>query len=290
MEDTETTLRSEHLGAELRKLRKRAAKSLEEAAKSIDSGPPKLSKMETGKQGCKFADVAGLLAIYGVGGAQRKAILAMALEADKPGWLLRTSMAEQIETLRSLEQRADSITEFHPLLIPGLLQTAPYILAVLNEIGGLSQDEAKERLAARIQRQDVLRFPVTPYTALIAEDALHHRIGGKQVLHDQLKYLLEAGTKPKIKIRIVPNVDRGHSGMDGPFMRLHLPDRSGVVALDGREYCHFLEMKRDVDSYDRVIEQLMAIALDESASAQLIADVANELEGNPADGPTADLA
>ncbi|HWE88758.1 MAG TPA: helix-turn-helix transcriptional regulator [Pseudonocardiaceae bacterium] len=290
MEDTETTLRSEHLGAELRKLRKRAAKSLEEAAKSIDSGPPKLSKMETGKQGCKFEDVAGLLAIYGVGGAQRKAILAMALEADKPGWLLRTSAAEQIETLRRLEQRADSITVFHPLLIPGLLQTAPYILAVLNEIGGLSQDEAKDRLAARIQRQDVLRFPVTPFTALIAEDALHHRVGGKQVLRDQLKYLLEAGGKPKITIRIVPNLDRGHPGMDGPIVRLNLPDRRGVVHLESREYTHFLETKRDIDSYDHVIEQLTAVALDESASARLIADVVDGLERNPQDAPTADLA
>ena len=290
MEDTATASPTHQLGADLRALRDQAKLSLADAAKTIDVSVTKLSKMENGKEGCRYEDVAGLLAVYGVGGAQRTAILSRALEADKPGWLLKFPMTDQIETLRAVEVRADAITVFQQTLIPGLLQTTPYILAVHNEVGGMSRDEAADRLAARLRRQAVLRHPATPFLALIGEDALHHRVGGPLVLRDQLKYLLEAGQRPRISIRIVPNLDRGHPGLDGPFVRLYLPGRRGVVHLEGREYTHFLENRADLERYDRIIEELKAIALSEHASAGLIADVVRELEGKPIDEPAARLA
>jgi hypothetical protein len=278
-DDTNPTLRGEHLGEEMHRLRDAAKLTLVVASKHVDVASSTVSLFEHGKRSMKFEDVAGLLAIYDVHGEQRKSLLAVAREADKRGWTLRTSHTQQIRTLRRLEDRATKIVEFQPLVISGLLQTIPYMQAAFTEVGDLPDDEAERRLTNRLQRQHVLRYPCPEFIALIGEDALHHELGGPAVLGEQLRYLIEASQRPKIHIRVVPNAHRGHSGLDGPFMRFHIPGRGGVVHLENRVYSQFLEEKADVTNYDKVIEQLLALALDEGESVRLIASIADELEG-----------
>ncbi|HWE89837.1 MAG TPA: helix-turn-helix transcriptional regulator [Pseudonocardiaceae bacterium] len=280
MDVVDPTLRGEHLGEELRALRTGAKLTLAEASKHIDSSGPTLSRLETGKGGVKFEDVAGLLAVYKVGGERRASLLAMALDADKRGWTLRTSHKEQIATLRRVESKATKIVNFEPLVMPGLLQTIPYMLALLNEASDLPEDEIQRRMTNRLQRQQVLRFPCPEFTALITENVLRQRVGGPAVLREQLKFLIEVAVRPKIHIRVLPNIDRAHPGLDGPYVRFYLPDRFGVVNLENRVFSQFLEEKDDVQAYDKLTEQLLALALDEAESVRFIAGIVDELEGD----------
>jgi transcriptional regulator with XRE-family HTH domain len=274
------TLRGEHLGEELRKLRKEAQLTLTVAGKHIDMSEPTMSLMESGKRSLKFEDVAGLLAIYGVNGEKRAAMLAMAREADQRGWTLRITQAQNMHALRRLEAKATKIVEFSPMLIPGLLQTTPYMLALFREAGHVSEEEALDRMTDRLQRQQVLRYPSPEYVAMIDEMALRRRVGGRQVLREQLTYLTEAAQRPKISVRVVPNLDRAHGGLDGGYRRLHVPDRTiGVVHVDNRVYSQFLEEEDDAKAYDKVTEDLLALALDEADSVRLIAGIAEELKG-----------
>jgi hypothetical protein len=204
-------------------------------------------------------------------------VLAVAREAPQPGWILRASLAEQYGTLRQLEKRATKIVSCESLLIPGLLQTTEYILAVMTEIGGLDDATAQDRLAGRIRHQAVLRFPAPEFVAIIGEQALRNQVGGPEVLRAQLKYLLEAGGRPKISIRVVPMRHRGHSGMMGSYLRLHIPGRAGVVYVDTRMFGIFLEEKQDIDRYDGVTNALLDLALSEDDSRALITRLANEL-------------
>jgi hypothetical protein len=126
----------------------------------------------------------------------------------------------------------------------------------------------------------VLRYPSPEYVAMIDEMALRRRVGGRQVLREQLTYLTEAAQRPKISVRVVPNLDRAHGGLDGGYRRLHVPDRTiGVVHVDNRVYSQFLEEEDDVNTYDKVTEDLLALALDEANSVRLIAGIADELKG-----------
>ncbi|HWE89580.1 MAG TPA: helix-turn-helix transcriptional regulator, partial [Pseudonocardiaceae bacterium] len=229
MADIDPTVRGEHLGDELRRLREEAKFTLTKASKKIDVSAATLSKIESGLRTAKLEYVAGLLAIYDVVGETRETVLAVAREAPQPGWILRASLAEQYGTLRQLEKRATKIVSCESLLIPGLLQTTEYILAVMTEIGGWDDATAGDRLAGRIRHQAVLRFPAPEFVAIIGEQALRNQVGGPEVLRAQLKYLLEAGGRPKISIRVVPMRHRGNPAMAGPYLRLHIPGRAGVV-------------------------------------------------------------
>lgn len=280
MDVHDPTLRGEHLGDELRKLRTAVNLSLAAAGRHIGAGEPKLSKMENGKHAFKFEDVAGLLSVYRVIGDQRAALLAMAREAEQRGWVLRADHDQAVRTLRRIESKATGIVNFEAQFMPGLLQTIPYTIALFKEVTGLSDEQANEWMANRLRRQSVLRSPAPKFTALIAEDALRQRIGGPGVLREQLKYLIEVADRPKISIRVIPNADRGHPGLDGPFMRFQVPDRRGVVCLENRMFSIFLEETADIDHYDGVTEQLLAVALSERDSVGLIASIVDELRGD----------
>ena len=75
------------LGVRLRRLREASRVSLEEAGYVIRASPSKISRLETGRVGCKDRDVVDLLSHYGVTDeAQREELRAMAARANSRGW------------------------------------------------------------------------------------------------------------------------------------------------------------------------------------------------------------
>jgi len=83
----ESTVRNAVLGEELRRLRDAAGLTLNQAAEKIGISYSHLSRMETGKRQAGVADVASLLAVYGVIGQERRDLLELTKHVDQPGWL-----------------------------------------------------------------------------------------------------------------------------------------------------------------------------------------------------------
>ncbi len=269
---TDTTVRLELLGEELRGHRERAGLSLADVTAKIGISTSKLSRMENGRKPQKVEDVVALLGIYDVRGAVRDDLLALARHAAEPaGWPDETP-ADRFAALRILESKADMLVDFQATLVPALLQTVPYAQAVLREVDMLDESEVDERAAERIRRQVVLRKPQPPrYYAILTESALRTPVGGREVLRGQLRYLLEAGAKENVTIRVVPRLAHGHPGLNGPFQRLRFRGRGAVVLLENRVSSLFVEDPTEVKLYDRVVVELLSAALDEDASAKLIA-------------------
>src|SRR5882757_6223531 len=82
----EPTIVGRGLGGELRELRRNQKLTVRAVAAQLGWQASKLSRMETGQQGCKVEDVASLLVVYGVIGAERKRFLIMAERSNEPGW------------------------------------------------------------------------------------------------------------------------------------------------------------------------------------------------------------
>jgi hypothetical protein len=121
-------------------------------------------------------------------------------------WLALTlpEQREQLNTLVNLEQSTTRITEVPPMLISGLLQTTPYIRAILPS-GSVPPDEIAIRVAIRNGRKAILkRHNPVRLIALIGEAALNQLIGSSEVMAEQLRYLLEAATWPNVNLRIIP--------------------------------------------------------------------------------------
>ena len=144
------------LGGELRELRQSRKLALRRVAIRLGWQPSKLSRMETGIQGIRIEDVASLLVIYGVTGDERKRLLGLAERSAESGWWEQIGgLSEESRTLIRLEAEASAIVNWQPLLVPGLLQSPDYAKAVMRG-GGVPEDDAQARVAARLGRQAVL--------------------------------------------------------------------------------------------------------------------------------------
>src|SRR5256885_3654495 len=75
------------LGAQLRKLRETKGITRDEAGWEIRSSESKISRIELGRVSFKERDIADLLTLYGVDAEEeRTRLLALAREANNPGW------------------------------------------------------------------------------------------------------------------------------------------------------------------------------------------------------------
>ena len=244
------------LGAELRTQRDRVGLSLAEVTAKVGISAAKLSRMENGRAPQAPDDVAALLGLYGVTGLHREGLLDVAGSLAGDG----TDAA-----LRFLEARAAMIVDYQSALIPELLQTVPYAQAALREVAMLDDDTVLDRWTQRIHRQSVLRKPHPPrYYAIIAEGALRNTVGGRAVLREQLRYLVEAGSRRTVALRLIPDLAHGHPGLGGSFQRLQFPHRGAVVVLDKRTSRLFVEDPAEVKHYDRVVVELLSTALSEA--------------------------
>lgn len=141
--------------------------TLDSAAGAMGWRAPKLSKIESATQSIKSGEVGSLLTVYGVGDSQvRTALQALAQDAGKKGWwqtysaIVSPAYADYI----SLETDAETICEWSPLVIPGLLQTASY---ARETIAGVTTSRTPEEVVAltevRMARQSVLSRPARPW-------------------------------------------------------------------------------------------------------------------------------
>src|SRR5580693_7761956 len=120
------------LGGQLRRLRESRGISAPEAAKAIRGSESKISRIELGRNAIREIDILDLLTYYGVGHDEREQLLALAEQANHPGWWHRHSdiMPEWFQTYVGMEESAASIRMYEPQFIPGLLQTEAYAGAV----------------------------------------------------------------------------------------------------------------------------------------------------------------
>lgn len=277
----DSTVRIEVLGEELRRLREACGLTLTEVVSRIGISESYLSRIENGRRVPNPEDVAALLVIYGVTGEQRLDLLALAKKAGQPGlWQREGSTESRFATLKLLESRATSLVSFEPLTIPGLLQTMPYAQACIAKLLMLTDQEAiDERVVGRIHRQAVLRrYDAPPLVALVGEPALRCPIGGREILRDQLRYLVEVAQRDNVTLRIVPTLVGGHPGLLGSFLRMRFQDRPSVVFLENQTSSLFLEAHSDTAAYDQAVVELLDLAISEEDSVRFVAEMAATLE------------
>jgi transcriptional regulator with XRE-family HTH domain len=281
LQGPDSTVRIEVLGDELRKLREKSGMTLSQVVHRIGISESHLSRMEMGKRAPSPEDLSALLVIYGVTGDERLELLALARKTQQPGlWQRQGTYEAKFATLKLLESRATGLVEYQPLVIPGLLQTVPYAQAVIRDIGMFdNREEVDKRVVGRVQRQAVLR-KLSPPTllAIVTEAALRLMIGGREVMRDQLKYLVEAVERQNVTLRVVPTAIGGHPGLDGSFVRLRFHDRPTVVFLPNRTSSLFLEDPAEINVYDQAVVELMSMAMTEENSVRLVAEMAATLE------------
>lgn len=216
------SVRRRRLAAELRRLRERAGFTGEQVADRLGWSGSKVSRIETGKLGVKEEDLLLLLDLYRIDEPHHAELLAVARESQRTERLEGISARlpeEQAEFLR-VEAEAESVWNWEPLIVPGLLQTEEYARAVM--LGWHSMftgppSEVERRVEARRLRQQVLqREPPLRLSVVMDESVLYRRLGDASVMRRQLEHIIELSHRPDIRVRIL-QLNSDHPVTAGAF-------------------------------------------------------------------------
>lgn len=270
------TVRRRELGALLRTLRTERGLTVEQVGEELLCSPSKVSRMETGQRGATARDIRDLCDLYGVTDpAQREHLATLAAEGKQQGWWQPYEL--EFATYVGLEEAAESIKDFSPAIVMGLLQTRRYARA-MHERGW--QDFAADRIDAlvevRMRRQRLLeRNPPVPLHLVMEEVVLRRVVGGPAVMAEQLDRLVELAELPHITMQVIPNDAGAHPAMGSNFTMLEFGGAaSNVVYVEGLVGWLYLERQQDLKRYYRVFERLCQIALSPRDSIQMIAEIA----------------
>jgi len=130
-----------------------------------------------------------------------------------------------------LEREALALSWYDNQVLPGLLQTPAYARAVfLNDVPALTEDEIEQRVAARMERQEVLRRAEPPTVSfVVSEVTVMDRLGGDAVHAEQLRRLREWADLPAVTLQIMPVGRDFHAGLVGPFTVIETVDHQLIV-------------------------------------------------------------
>ncbi|WP_281356555.1 helix-turn-helix domain-containing protein [Amycolatopsis anabasis] len=259
------------LGAQLRVCRENAGLNLREAAEALDWDKSTLSRLETGKRNMTVEEVAQMLGVYRVRGDLSREILAIARTMDEPGWWDQGmhGLPKESATLADYESEAIRITNWAPLLIPGLLQTLDYSRAWMLA-DGIAPSGVELRLTARLRRQHILTTGKVRYVAFIGEPALYTPVGDAAISASQLAAIREIGARPNVAVRVVPTGVGPHRGQLGSFSTLEFHSAPPVVHVELARSGVFMDEDKHTAPYLDLLPYFARVALSETESARLI--------------------
>lgn len=278
------TVRRRQLGLELRRLREAAHKSPREAADWLQVTTSTLSKIELGRQAIKGTHVRLLTQLYDVGAPQADTLLRLAREANQRGWWAAygDTVPDWVRTYLGLEEDAAELWAYESGLILGLFQTPAYADAITAAAHpDLDVAERQRMVAFRSDRQRRMLNNHTPNLRVVLDEAaLHRSVGGKDVMRDQLRHLIEVSKLPHVRLAVQPFTAGAHSSIGSSFTLLRFADTvvsMNCVYLENDRGALYLERPGDVDRYSWMFEQLSATALSPEASRELVATLGAKL-------------
>jgi transcriptional regulator with XRE-family HTH domain len=274
-----STPKKNALGGAMRRCRLDKNLTIRQLGALIGRNQGEISRWETGDNAPKPDQVAQILTVLGIKGADYDEIIAMAYAPNDPSWVATTLPAWQqlAAAYFDLEQQATSITFVSPSLVPGQLQTDDYIRAIMSV--GLSPHDAEKRTTERIRQRAYLDRPkLERYTALIGEAALYQQIGGPAVMRAQIRHLAGIAVRAKFDLRIVPFNSGWNPVLLGPFVILECERSRPVVLVECYDSGLLLHEAADLETYERGATMALDVALSQDDSRRLLARVLDRME------------
>ncbi|MEV8124286.1 helix-turn-helix transcriptional regulator [Streptomyces sp. NPDC085944] len=256
------------LGRRLQELRETAGLKREEAAKVLRVAPATVRRMEMAEVALKIPYVQILLTAYGVGADEVAAFVALAEEANQPGWWQRYHdvLPDWFSLYVSLEGAARIVRSYEPHFVPGLLQTEDYARSVLEAgtIGNAGGDAVERHVSLRMERQRLLERPDPPHLWVVMDETVLKRpvsIHGR-VMREQLDKLLEFAARDRVTLQVAEFEDGPHPGTYAPFtlFRFAEPELPDMVFTEYLTGALYLDSRAEVSAHLEVLDHMTARA------------------------------
>jgi transcriptional regulator with XRE-family HTH domain len=267
------------LRTELNRLREEKGLPQAEVIERLDWSLSKLIRIENGTVGISVTDVRALLGIYHAPDDVIDDLVSLARVARERRWWssYRDTLSPQYQEFIGFEAEAARLRQFHPTLVPGLLQTEMYVRAVTEALALSPQPAAQYEkfVQVRLRRQkEVLGKEYSPeFTAVIDEGALMRPVGGADGMRDQLLHLVKLAEEGAVSIAVLPFSAGPHIGMLGAFHIMEFADEADDSVLfveNARQGDVALRDKEDVDLYGRQFDRLLDVSLRDAAAIEVL--------------------
>ncbi|CND84332.1 transcriptional regulator%2C y4mF family [Mycobacterium tuberculosis] len=248
-------------GAKLRKLRDKAGLSQAQLADAVSYSHDTISKVETAAQ-APSPQLAELLDTHFGTDEQFQELQPLAAKEGIP--LFFRPYAE-------LESTANAVRVYEPVVITGLLQNEEYARAVLSP--GQHANAIDLAVAARVNRQEILRRERPPWVVIIMLEAVVRKIvGDRETTRAQLARVLELSKEPNINVLVVPGDAQVFPAAG--FTLFSLEDEPEIAFVEGAGGTgRVIELSSHVKELRRLWDLISNSALTDVASEALIRKV-----------------
>jgi transcriptional regulator with XRE-family HTH domain len=266
------------LGIRLRDIRRDAGLSGVQLAQLAGWISSKVSKIEHGKQTPSEDDLrAWCEHCRALDELPDLTAAVRSIETQFAEWrrIMRSGTRRRQQASATVYERARLFRIYEPAVIPGLLQTRDYAVAVLASFIDFIRvpDDAEAGATARLERQQVLTHGDRRFHMVLGEQALHTNVGGSAVMTGQLEHLLAVLRMPRLRLGVIPAGAPYRVPLNNGFWILD----EALVQFD--TYSAELSLVRpdEIALYGRAFERLAALAVYGAEAANLIARALDNL-------------
>ncbi|MET9799712.1 helix-turn-helix transcriptional regulator [Streptomyces sp. NPDC006368] len=252
-------------GAELRYKREAAGLTLEQLAEGSFRGVPFLSQIERGERRMPL-DLARHVdeRLQTDGFFQRR--------CEDARRAKQSGHAEYFADVAEMEQYAESIEDWAPMLVPGLLQTAPYARALIRAaMPRATDDDVEVKVSARVERAVLFEAENPPaFWAILDESVIRRRVLPPRGMAELLTHIAQVVRATRSILQIVPETTAAHPFMMGMTRVMTFTDAPPVVYTESLHSGQLIDFPALVKQYRESYDLLRAVALPPEASLAMI--------------------
>ncbi|MFD3541659.1 helix-turn-helix domain-containing protein [Streptomyces sp. NPDC058662] len=252
-------------GAELRYKREVAGLTLEQLAEDSFRGVPFLSQIERGERRMPLDLARHVDAKLGTDGFFER-------RCEDARRAKQSGHAEYFADVAEMEPFAETIEDWAPMLVPGLLQTPAYARAVSRAAMPRASDAAIERLVvARMGRAKLFDQECPPdFWAVLDESVIRRPVLPACQMAALLEHIGAVVRRTRAILQVVPQTTAAHALMMGMARVMTFPDAPPVVYVESLHSGQLIDFPALVKEYRRSYDLLRAAALPPEVSLALL--------------------
>ncbi|MFD9823849.1 helix-turn-helix domain-containing protein [Streptomyces violascens] len=258
-------------GAELRYKREAAGLTLEQLAEGSFRGVPFLSQIERGERRTPLDLAKHVDERLGTDGFFQR-------RCEDARRAKQSGHAEYFADVAEMERGAETIEEWAPTVVPGLLQTKLYAAKVIRTgRPWLPPSTVEEQLCARVDRTTLWERENPPaFWAILHESLINRPLLPPEGMAEQLEHIDDVVRAARGILQVLPETAAAHPLMMGMVKLMTFSDAPPVAYTEGVHSGQLIDYPGLVKDYRRSYDLLRAAALPPEVSLALLRGAAED--------------